>query len=131
MKATPPHLIESISIPARDPGERRAFRKVGTRKAQSIAKMVVALAVVADPGLVRSVTAAAGSVADHTVLLPSLHAELAGAAPSPEVIEYAARVCATRDCSPIDDVRSTAVYRREVLRRVLATLLTRVLLERR
>lgn len=118
----PDELIESIAIPARPAGERRAFRKVGTRRAQSIAKVVVALALVRDGARVASATVAAGSVAPRTVLLPEVAAELVGRAPDAASIERAARAAAS-GVTPIDDVRSTALYRRAVLARVLRTLL--------
>jgi len=116
-------LIESVWIPPRPTGERQAFRKVGTRSAQSIAKVVVALALTLDGDRIDSLTAAAGSVADRTVLLPSLERELAGRVASAEHIDRAARASARNDCSPIDDVRSTADYRRHVLHRLLVVLL--------
>lgn len=116
-------LIESVWIPPRPAGERRAFRKVGTRRSQSIAKVVVALALTLEEGRISRVRAAAGSVAERTVLLPSLERELCGRAPEPELLLRASRAAAREDCSPIDDVRSTAVYRRTVLQRVLRTLL--------
>ena len=96
---------------------------MGTRRAQAIAKVVVALAVECAGGRVAALTAAAGSVAPRTVRLDALAAELVGHAPEPERIRRAARAAAERDASPVDDVRSTARYRREVLYRVLASLL--------
>ncbi len=120
-------LIESIFVPARDPRERRAFRKVGTRRAQSIAKLVVALAVVRDgegrgARIVR-LRAAAGSLAERTLLLPTLARELEGRVPDAPAIERAVRACAANDVRPRDDVRSSARYRRTVFERVLVRLL--------
>jgi CO/xanthine dehydrogenase FAD-binding subunit len=117
-------LFHSFHVPARPPGERRGMRKVGTRAAQAISKVVVALSVVVEHERVTALTAAAGAVAPRTVLLPTLEAELVGHAPSPERIARAARAAARDDASPIDDLRSTAAYRRLVLRNVLVTLLT-------
>jgi len=125
----PEELIESILVPTRAPGERRGFRKVGTRRAQSISKVVVAVAVTAIDGVIRTLRASAGSVAERTILLPSLERELAGKAPDAAALDRAARRAATADCAPIDDVRSTARYRREVLRRILRTLLAELLLD--
>ncbi len=119
----PDELIESVFVPARDPRERRAFKKVGTRAAQSISKVVVALALTVDGGVVRALRAGAGSVADRTVALPTLERELVGRAPDAAALDAAARASAARDCAPIDDVRSTALYRRHVLRRCLRTML--------
>ena len=88
-----------------------------------------AVAVTIEDGVVRTLRASAGSVAERTILLPSLERELAGQAPDVGAIDRAASCSASEDCSPIDDVRSTARYRREVLRRILRTLLTELLLE--
>jgi CO/xanthine dehydrogenase FAD-binding subunit len=121
----PDELIESFFIPPRPPGERRAFRKVGTRAAQSISKVVVAVALELDAGgeRVAAVRGAAGAVAPRTVLLPALGRELVGERPDLASIARAAHAAATEDVAPIDDVRSTVAYRRLVLRNVLRTLL--------
>ena len=126
----PDELIESIWIPPRSPRERRAFRKVGTRRAQSISKVVVALAVELEADSVVSVRGAAGSVAQATVMLPALQRELAGSTPDAARILVASRAAAREDCAPVDDVRSTAAYRRLVLQRLLATMLGEVCRER-
>lgn len=123
-------LIESIFIPARDRSEKRAFRKVGTRRAQSIAKVVIALSAIVEKGRVRTITAAAGSVADRTLLLPSLEKHLVGRTPDIAMIERAARASARDDCSPRTDVRSTDVYRRNVFHRIVARALSEMLLKR-
>jgi CO/xanthine dehydrogenase FAD-binding subunit len=116
-------VIECVLVPARAHGERRSFRKVGTRKAQSISKVVAALCVVLRDGRVHALTAAAGSVADRTQLLPTLAEELVGRAPTRGAIDAAARRTADRDVTPQDDVRSSAEYRREVLYRILRRML--------
>ena len=121
----PDELIESIYLPARSSTERRAFRKVGTRKAQAISKLVTGIAVDRDParGTITALRCAVGAMADRTVLLPTLAKELVGHVPDPGLIEHATRAAVREDVSPIDDVRSTAVYRRTVLQRVLARML--------
>jgi CO/xanthine dehydrogenase FAD-binding subunit len=115
-------------VPPRPAGERAAFRKVGTRGAQSIAKVAVAVAARVEDGVVADLRAAAGAVADRTVLLPSLDV-LRGRRASREAIAAAATAAAQRDVAPIDDVRSTARYRRHALQRVLAALLEELLLD--
>jgi CO/xanthine dehydrogenase FAD-binding subunit len=119
----PDELIESVFVPRRDPRARQAFRKVGTRRAQSIAKLVIALELLVDGARIARVRAAAGSVAERTLRLATLERALTGAAPDPAGLRAAARACARADARPQDDVRSTADYRREVLARVLSTLL--------
>jgi len=116
-------LIESVWIPPRPTGERRLFRKVGTRRAQSIAKLVVALSVAIENGRVASVRAAAGSLSDRTQRLPALERELAGKALDARLAAHAARASALADVAPRTDVRSTAGYRRATFARVVTTLL--------
>ena len=93
-------------------------------RVQAISKVVVAIAVEQTDGLLTRIEAAAGAVAPRSSQLPSLTRELVGHAPDPERIARAARAAALDDVSPIDDMRSTASYRRLVLRNVLRTLIT-------
>jgi len=79
------------------------FRKVGTRAAQAISKVVIAAVRGYPPRI------ALGSVAPTPVRLPKTETALAAGAP----IDDAARI-AEAEISPIDDVRSTAAYRRRV-----------------
>jgi len=124
----PDELIEAVFVPARPAGERAAFAKAGTRAAQSIAKVNVALSMVARDGRIDRLAGAAGAVADRPVRLPSLQT-LVGTAPSPPALLAAATAAARSDCAPIDDVRSTAQYRRHALQRLLAALLAALLRE--
>jgi len=117
----PGELLVAIRIPL-VPGRVVRFRKVGTRRALAIAKVLVAVAWVAgdgeDPAAWRDVRVALGSVAERPVRAPGAEAVLEGRAPSPALgAEAAAAVEA--EITPIDDVRSTAAYRRAVTGRVL------------
>ncbi len=122
----PDELIDSVWIHPRPAGERRFFRKVGTRRAQSISKVVLAVVGTTDAGAITDLRAAAGSIAERTVLLPTLAADLVGHPADAARIDDAARHAAS-GTHPIDDVRSSASYRREVLYRILRTALTHVL----
>lgn len=102
----PDELLAAVEIP-RLTG-RQWFRKVGTRAAQAISKVVMA-AVRSDRPRV-----ALGSVAPTVVRLPKTEAVLASGAP----IEDARRTLA-EEIQPIDDLRSTAEYRRIVAGRML------------
>ena len=95
----PDELILAIEIPKQD--GRQWFRKVGTRAAQAISKIV--MAAVRDP---KGPRIALGSVAATTVRLPKTEAALAKGAS----IEEAVKVLES-EIKPIDDVRSTADYR--------------------
>jgi xanthine dehydrogenase small subunit len=120
---TPDELLLRIRIPLATDREMR-FRKVGTRRAQSISKVVLAAgwrsdAVAAVPrGAWRDVRVALGSVAATPIRARATEAVLEGRAPTPETADLAAETLAA-ELTPIDDVRSTAEYRRLVAARVL------------
>jgi CO/xanthine dehydrogenase FAD-binding subunit len=115
-------LILRVRIPLAG-GRETMFRKVGTRRAQAISKVVLALSwrEAPRPGADATwtdVRLALGSVADRPIRARATEAVLTGAAPTPEMAEAAAEALAA-EISPIDDVRSTAAYRRAVAARVL------------
>jgi len=98
------------------------FRKVGTRAAQAISKVVIALSYRSDGGVWRDVRVALGSVAPTPIRATATEAALEGTRPGEAVADQAAQVLAG-EIQPIDDVRSSAVYRRSVSARVLHRLL--------
>jgi xanthine dehydrogenase small subunit len=103
-------LITALEVP-RVVG-RQWFRKVGTRAAQAISKVVMAaVAPVAD----EQPRIAVGSVAPTVVRLPSTEAALGGGASIDE-----ARQILLEEIAPIDDLRSTAEYRARVAANLLA-----------
>ena len=115
----PDELIVRIRIPVAGGREAR-FRKIGTRRAQAISKVVMALSWRATDGSPdwRDVRVALGSVADRPIRAAAAEAALQGRAPTPESADAAAEALAG-EITPIDDVRSTADYRRVVAARVL------------
>jgi len=119
----PDELLLRIRIPLATDREMR-FRKVGTRRAQSISKVVLAAAwrsdavAVVPRGAWRDVRVAVGSVAATPIRARATEAVLEGKAPTPETADLAAETLAG-ELSPIEDVRSTAEYRRLVAARVL------------
>jgi CO/xanthine dehydrogenase FAD-binding subunit len=114
----PDELILHVRFPV-PPGRELRFRKVGTRRAQAISKVVLALAwrSLGVPGW-SDVRVALGSVAATPIRARATEAVLEGARPTPEVADLAAETLAG-ELRPIDDVRSTADYRRAVSARVL------------
>jgi xanthine dehydrogenase small subunit len=112
-------LILRIRIPVAGGREAR-FRKVGTRRAQAISKVVMALSWRGDGGSSAwgDVRVALGSVADRPIRAGAAEAALEGRAPTPVAADDAAEALAG-EITPIDDVRSTADYRRTVAARVL------------
>lgn len=115
----PEELILRIRIPLA-PGREVRFRKVGTRRAQAISKVVAAVAW-RDHGHTAGwsdVRIALGSVAATPIRVRAVEALLEGRRPTPETADEAAQALAEA-IRPIDDVRSTADYRRTVAARVL------------
>lgn len=105
----PDELIAALEFPALE--GRQYFRKVGTRAAQAISKVVMAGIVGDDPRV------ALGSVAPTVVRARRTEALLA----SGGSIFDAQRVLA-EEIAPIDDIRSTAEYRRRVAANLLAAM---------
>ena len=116
-------LLLRVRIPL-VPDRQVRFRKVGTRRAQAISKVVMALAWrsagAEDPWT--DVRLALGSVAATTIRAHGAEAAMEGQRPTREVADTAVAVL-TAELSPIDDVRSTADYRRAVAGRVLRRLI--------
>jgi xanthine dehydrogenase small subunit len=117
----PDELLLHVAIPL-PAGRRVRFRKVGTRRAQAISKVVMALGWREDGGVWRDVRLALGSVAATPVRARETESVLEGAAPRRETADHAAATLA-HEIEPIDDVRSTADYRRAVASRVLHRML--------
>lgn len=111
-------IIAWLRLPIPGRGAFQAFRKVGTREAQAISKVVVALAGRTDQGRVVDIRLAAGSVAPTPVRLHRAEDLLRGKPLTAEAAEAAGRAAAS-EVNPIDDVRSTAVYRKYALERVV------------
>ena len=103
----PDELIVAFEIPA--VRGRQWFRKVGTRAAQAISKVV--MAGVRDRDRVRL---AVGSVAPTVIRLPKTEATLAAGGS-----RDAAHRALADEIAPIDDIRSSSTYRRRVAENLL------------
>lgn len=118
----PDELLLRVRFPALT-GRQVRFRKVGTRRAQAISKVVLAVGWrPSTDGAWRDVRVALGSVAATPVRVAAAEAALDGRRPDPDVVITAAAALEA-GITPIDDVRSTAGYRRAVSGRILVRLL--------
>ena len=113
-------LLLRVRIPIVD-GRRQAFRKVGTRRAQAISKVVLAASWRRDPAW-RDVRIAFGSVAATPIRARAAEAALEGAPATAASIDAAVEAL-RGELHPIDDVRSTGAYRLEVSGRILRRIL--------
>jgi CO/xanthine dehydrogenase FAD-binding subunit len=122
----PDELVTRIRLPrARGAKQLHVYRKVGPRRAQAISKVCLAARVdfAADGRAVTAARVALGGVAPTPVRVPDAEAALArGGGPDAAT----ALAALGRTIAPIDDVRSTAHYRRRVAENLLRALAERV-----
>jgi CO/xanthine dehydrogenase FAD-binding subunit len=112
-------LIRRIRLPREKNGWKQYYRKVGTRRAQAISKVCFAGAARVDAGRIVDVRIAFGSVAPTVLRAVETEKTLRGERFSPAILRAAQQVLA-REIAPIDDMRSTAHYRRRVAQNLLA-----------
>jgi CO/xanthine dehydrogenase FAD-binding subunit len=111
LELAPDELIAEVRIPWAPPKSRQFFRKVGTRRAQSISKVVAAGLLRLDArGAVDRVHLAYGSVAPVTLRARRAEEALLGQRIRPAVVAEARRAL-SEDIAPIDDIRSDREYR--------------------
>ena len=123
----PSELLTRIRVPKASPGFH-FYRKVGTRAAQAVSKVCLAVYARVEDGRVQTFRAGLGSVAP--VPLRALEAEAAILGRPLDALPLeAARAALLRDISPIDDIRSTAHYRRTVAGNVLVQALLQLVAE--
>ena len=125
----PGEIIRRIHLPRRA-GWIASYRKVGTRRAQAIAKVCFAAAIQMDGRSVRDVRIAFGSVAPTVVRAKSAEGRLRANDLSDGAIAAAVEALAA-DIRPIDDIRSTSRYRLFVARQLLAGCLASISREER
>lgn len=114
-------LLRAIHLPAPGAGYVDFFRKVGTRKAQAISKVCYAQRTRLVSGRIAGIRIALGSVAPTVIRCLKTEAALMGLAPRDAVA--VARETIAAEIAPIDDIRSTAAYRRRVAQNLVESAL--------
>lgn len=118
----PDELLTRIRVPRPEAGFH-FYRKVGTRAAQAVSKVCLAAYGRAEGGVLAELRIGLGSLAP--VPCRARHAEAAVLGrPLAALPLAAAREAIQADISPIDDIRSTARYRRTVAANVMVQMLT-------
>ncbi len=126
MVMRPDELIARIRL-TRSPAPRVHFyQKVGPRRAQAISKVCFAGTATLAGGRIASVGIALGGVAPIVLPCRQTEAVLTGADPHAEDVGRAAVAALSAEIAPIDDVRSTARYRRRVAENLTREFLDRI-----
>ena len=112
-------MLIDIAFPAMRETERGCFIKLGLRRAQAISVVNVACVLDFDGNRVTRARVTLGSVAPTIIRAPEAEMTLVGSILNEEAIEEAARL-ASLSAQPIDDLRGSAAYRREMVRRLTA-----------
>ncbi len=115
-------LLRSIRLPRTTDGCRQYARKVGTRKAQAISKVCMAGLARMAGRTVTDIRITLGSVAPTVIRCHSAEDAVRGREITPGVIA-SAQIAIGEECAPIDDIRSTARYRRQVTMNLLGEFL--------
>jgi CO/xanthine dehydrogenase FAD-binding subunit len=120
-------LLLRVEVPVLDAshGEQLVYRKVGTRRAQSTSKTLLAVRATVEGVRLRAVRIGAGSVAPVPQRCRESERAVEGQGVDEGMIARA-RAAIDVDIRPIDDVRSTTEYRRKVTANLLERLLRRL-----
>jgi len=124
----PDELLFAIHLPRRFAKHRQYIRKVGTRRAMAIAKVALAATALEAGGTINEIRLGAASLAPFPTRLYQTEAALLGHAVTEDRIELA-RAALLAEAKPIDDIRSTAEYRKQVGANLLQEFLRTMVVE--
>lgn len=108
-------ILESVFMARPEPGVYTTYCRNTTRKAMDIAVIGVSILLKVGKGqIIRQAKIALGAVAPTPILVPGLEDVLVGHSLKDNVINRASELAAAC-CKPINDLRSSAEYRREMV----------------
>ena len=108
-------MLVEISFPAMTETQRGTFIKVALRRAQAISVVNLAIVLDLDLARVKSASLTLGAVAPTIIHAEEAESYLEGKELTEEAINKAA-ILAMQAATPIDDIRGSAAYRREMVR---------------
>lgn len=121
----PDELITAVRFPAQGGGFHSRYEKFGSRKALSVSVVAVAMAAIGqEAGRLMEVRIALGSVSPTVVRAVQAEELLTGEVLSHDLIVRATGLVG-EECCPIDDVRGSVEYRRQMTGVLLARILGR------
>jgi OHCU decarboxylase len=115
-------VIQFVCLPRQFSDYRAYTRKIGSRNAQAISKVCLAALGRVAEGVIEDIRLAVGSVAPIPFRLTETEKVLHGKRIDPALILLAKKTVA-REIQPIDDIRSSARYRRAVTANLVAEFL--------
>jgi OHCU decarboxylase len=115
-------VIQFVCLPRRFSDYRAYTRKIGARNAQAISKVCLAALGRVAGGVIEDIRMSVGSVAPIPFRLMETERVLRGKKIDPALILLAKKTVA-REIQPIDDIRSSARYRRAVTANLVAEFL--------
>jgi CO/xanthine dehydrogenase FAD-binding subunit len=109
----PDELLYSITLSRNVDGYKTYIRKVGTRNAQAISKVAIAVVARTKHGIIETIRIGAASLRETPTRLIATEQSLLNQPITPATIA-ATRAAILSETIPIDDIRSTAKYRSAV-----------------
>ncbi len=125
----PDEMLVDITFPALKNTRRGTFLKLGLRRAQAISLVNVAVVLTLEASRIKSAVITLGAVAPTIIHAPQAEKYLDGKKLTDAVIARTAELAAAAS-RPIDDLRGSAAYRREMVR-VLVMRALRLLRDRK
>ncbi len=111
----PDEVLVDISFAAMSAQQRGTFVKLALRRAQAISLVNVAMVLTITADVIRQAAIALGAVSPTIIRVPEAESFLVGKPLSETVIGRAAELAAEAS-RPIDDLRASGAYRREMVR---------------
>ncbi len=115
-------ILYSVSVPRAYGGWRQYIRKVGTRSAQAISKTALAGVALVRENEIEEIRIGAASLADRPLRCVGAEDAVRGQSVAEADLENTIRLgraAIAREAKPIDDIRSTAMYRTAVAANLL------------
>jgi len=110
----PSEILTGILVPSSGKDWHWSYQKLGVRRAMEIGIVNVALGLNLEREMCREARIALGSVASTPIRCRKAEKRMQGKRFSPELIDEVAEVSA-READPIDDLRASGAYRREMV----------------
>jgi carbon-monoxide dehydrogenase medium subunit len=111
----PDEMLVDISFPALSQNQKGVFLKLGLRQAQAISVVNTAITLTFQEDIVTNAAITLGAVSPKIIHASEAETYLIGKILRDDTIQEAARL-AKKAAVPIDDIRGSAAYRREMVR---------------